>query len=91
MLIEYTNQLAGETGQRFCALQDGIYAPPADHRTYLVVQALDVFVLIFHQIDDRSNFLRSALEQLRPQMYVLAVVMRIQVDTKNVDVVGDNL
>jgi hypothetical protein len=40
-------------------------------------------------MDDRSNFSRPTIEQLRPQVYVFAVVMCIQVDTQNVDVVAN--
>jgi hypothetical protein len=67
----------------------GVCAPRASRLISFGIQPFDAFLLTFHQTDDRSNFSRPAIEQLLPQVYVFAVVMRIQVDTQNVDVVAN--
>jgi hypothetical protein len=69
----------------------GVCAPRASRLISFGIQPFDAFLLTFHQTDDRSNFPRPAIEQLLPQVYVFAVVMRMQVDTQNVDVVANCL
>jgi hypothetical protein len=89
MLIECMNQLAEDIGQSFSAFGSGVCAPRASRPICFGIQSFDVFVLTFHQMDDRSNFPRPTIEQLRPQVHVFAVVMRIQEEAQNVDVLAN--
>lgn len=92
VLVQERDHSVEDLGQSFRGFRGSTAAPDPCGHIYFGNRRFEACVVAFHQVDDRSYFLGTAVQQLWPQMNVFGVVVVVVQDgIRELDMISNDL